>query len=73
MRGNEEGIAGCTCAVMLVVFNALVGGWSVDYLLTFFLSKDIPFLADALIGLFVAQLSVPAAIIIAVLRHFGAL
>lgn len=72
MRDNEN-VMGCGCVVTLVSFNLLVGGWSVDYLLTFFLSENIPFVADMFIGLFTAELSVPVAVVVAVLRAFGVL
>lgn len=60
------------CFLIVLAFNIVVGAWSVDYILSFF-GKDIPIFADILIGLFVAQLSVPVAIAMWLLRLFGAL
>ena len=57
----------------VVIFNFWVGAWSVNYLLMFFLQKTIPMLGAMLIGLFTAEISVPVAIVIAILRHFGVL
>ena len=67
---TESSIASCGCGVLLVLFNLWIGGWSVNYLLSFFADKTIPFLGAALIGLFTAEISVPVAIVIALLRHF---
>jgi hypothetical protein len=74
MRNNNDG-NGCGCFVWIavLVFNVLVGGWSVAYLLEFFLGKTIPFIGAMLIGLFTAELSVPVAIVVALLRYFGVL
>lgn len=57
----------------LIVFNLFVGGWSVNYLLLFFLDKTISFLGAMLIGLFVGEVSIPVAITIALLKWFGAI
>lgn len=61
------------CFVLLILFNLGIGGWSVNYLLAVFLDKTIPFWGAALIGLFTGEFSVPVAIIVALLRRFGAL
>lgn len=61
----------CGCVLLLLAFNVFIGGWSVNYLLEFFLEKTIPFLGAAAIGLFVGELSVPVAIVVALLKHFG--
>lgn len=63
----------CGCVALVILLNISVGGWSVDYLLKFFLDKNIPFIGDALIGLFIAEFSVPIAIVVALLRYFGVL
>lgn len=57
----------------IVIFNLIVGGWSVNYLLAVFFAKTIPFLAAALLGLLVGEFSVPVAVVVATLRHFGVL
>lgn len=68
---NENSSFSCGCILLVLIFNILIGGWSVNYLLAFFLEKDIPFFADALIGLFTAEISVPLAIIVWLLQQFG--
>lgn len=69
---NTEEKSGCGCTSMLVVFifNIIVGGVSVDYILSWF-SKDIPTIADIVIGLFVAEISVPVAIVGWILKLCG--
>ena len=59
---------GCYTAVL--IFNILLGGWSVNYLLSL-ASRNIPFWADTAIGLFTAQITFPVAAVIAILKHFG--
>lgn len=79
-RLNSDGFlisgsgAGCGCFVWLAVlaFNLTLGGMSVNYLLEFFLNKNIPAWGDVLIGLFVAEISVPVAVVVWLLRFFGA-
>ena len=51
---------------------ALVGIWSVDKLIMFFLGKDIHWAGDLLIAFFAASITVPIAIILAILQAFGA-
>lgn len=53
-----EDLYSCGCVLAIVLFNLLAGGWSVDFVLRIFLIQ-IPFIGDMLIGLFVAQLTVP--------------
>lgn len=72
MEKETTGIS-CGCAVLAIVFNLFVGGWSVNYLLAFFLGKTIPFIGAALIGLVAGEISVPVALVIWALRYFGVL
>ena len=58
------------CWILVFVFNAMIGGWSVWEILSWF-GKSIPFGWDMVIGLFTAEISVPVAIIGAILKHFG--
>lgn len=67
---NESGVS-CGCMLLVLIFNVLIGGWSIDYLLWVFLEKNIPFWADGLIGLILGELSVPLAVVVAILRYFG--
>jgi hypothetical protein len=61
----------CGCYIAILIFNLLIGGMSMDYLLEVFLSKNIPFLADCVIGLIVAEISVPVAIVTWILKAFN--
>jgi hypothetical protein len=70
MCKNNE-IATCGCYLLVFVFNVLVGGWSVSYLITTFLDKTIPFWGAMLIGLFTAEISVPVACVVWLLKLFG--
>jgi len=58
------------CAVLVLIFNLLVGGWSVNQILMWF-GKDISAWADILLGVFVAQISFPVAVVGWILRYFG--
>ena len=72
---SEEGtFAGCGCITWIAVlaFNLFVGSWAVAYLLEVWLQKDIPWYGDMIIGLFAAELAVPAAIVTWLLHLFGA-
>ena len=70
---NEIDSIGCGCVLLYLVISALVGGWSVNYLLTLWAGKTIPFLAAMFLGLFVGEVSIPVAVVIVVLKHFGVL
>lgn len=61
---------GVVALIAIIILNLAVGGWSVDVILSWF-GKDIPFLADSLIGLFTAEFSVPIAIVGKILLMFG--
>lgn len=71
MKRDSSFVVNCGCALLLLVFNILAGGWSVNYLLGFFLEKTIPFFWAATIGLFVGEISFPAAVVVAILHSFG--
>lgn len=69
MKEEKSGLALFGC--LIIVFNLFVGGWSVNYLLNFFLEKTIPFIGAAIIGLIVGEVSIPVAVAVAILRLFG--
>lgn len=72
MSDNKEtSIATCGCYVLVAIFNVLVGGWSINYILDVFVHKMLPFGWAMVIGLFAGEISVPVAIVIAILKHFG--
>lgn len=70
MESNEESIAKLGCCLIVLLFNSLVGAWSVNYLLSFFLGKTIPFLGALVIGMVAGEISIPVAIVVAVLKFF---
>jgi hypothetical protein len=63
----------CGCYILVMVINLFVGGWSVNYLLQFFLEKTVSPIAAALIGLIVGEVSIPVAIVVAILKSLGVL
>lgn len=69
---NGLGVVGfqCGCMIAVIVFNLLVGGWSVSYLIEAFLGKTIPFWGAVLIGLFAAEVSFPVACVVWLLKFF---
>lgn len=62
--------SGCLSIILIVLFNVLAGAWSVNEILSWF-GRSVPFIADMLIGLFVAEFSVPVAIVGYILKTFG--
>lgn len=71
---DEGTVAGCSCLVWLgiIAFNLTLGAMAVNYILEVWLAKDIPWYGDVIIGLFTAEIAVPAAIVTWLLRLFGA-
>ncbi len=63
----------CGCLILMMIFNLIAGGWSVNFLLDFFVQKTLPFIATGLIGLIVAEISLLVAIVIYILQFFGVL
>lgn len=70
MKQESAGTTLVNCGCLLI-FNLLIGGWSVNYLLDAFLGKTIPFIGAALIGLVAGEVSVPVAIVVWLLRLFN--
>ena len=68
---REKSVANCGCLLVVLVTNLLVGGWSVNLLLNVFLQKTLPIFWAGVIGLFVGEFSIPVAVVVAILRHFG--
>lgn len=54
--------------VFVIGYLSLVG-WSVDFLLSFF-DKDIPFVADFIIGLFLGAVTISIAIVMKIIGLF---
>ena len=59
---HTGGTFSCGC-LPLLLFNVTLGGWSIHYVLDATTGRNIPFWADILIGLFTAQISVPAMVL----------
>lgn len=63
---KTEDKIGCTCSclivVLVLVFNFLIGGLCVNYLVNFFTGQYIPFVYAGLIGLVAGEVAVPASI-----------
>ncbi len=65
-----------SCTLTTIIFSISIiiqmslGAWSVDFLLNYFLNKDIPFWADCVIGLFTAEITFPVAIIVWIISLF---
>lgn len=62
---------GCGFAFAIVVFNLIIGGMSVNYLSNSIFHKNLPMWADVLIGFFAGELSVPAAVVVWILKACG--
>jgi len=63
----------CGCVILMLLFNLLFGGWSINYLLAFFIGKTIPFIGAVLIGIIAGEVSIPIAVVIWLLVAFGVL
>ena len=61
---------GCGLMLIIALFNGIIGGLSVNYILSWF-HKDIPMVFDMLIGLLVGEFSVPVALVGKILKLFG--
>jgi hypothetical protein len=56
--------------VAIILFNVFVGAWAVNTILAWF-DKDISWVADAVIGLFTAEFTIPIAIVGKILQACG--
>lgn len=61
---------GCIILLVILLLNITVGAWSVGEILSW-VGKNIPLWADALIGLFVGEISIPVAIVGWLLKACG--
>lgn len=69
---EKHGMAGCVfVSSFILAVNAVVGGVAFQYVLWYTLNKDIPWIADGLIGLVAGQMMVPAAIVCWILSVCG--
>jgi hypothetical protein len=68
---DAEDVGKCGCYLVILLFNMIVGAWSVNYLLLEFLGRMIPFWGAALIGVFAGEISISVAIVVWLLKAFG--
>ncbi len=67
-------VGGCLgAALVLLLFNLLLGGFCFDFSLWALFGKDIPWYADLLCGLFLGQFVIPIAFIAWILSFFIAI
>ena len=71
MRNENGNGAGCGCMLLALLFNLALGGFSFDYCLWFVFGKDIPWYADAVCGIFLAEITVPGMIVCWILNLCG--
>lgn len=64
-----KGKIGCLVIFLVITINITIGAWSVSQILSWF-GKSIPMIGNALIGLFVGEISIPIAIIGYILKLF---
>ena len=69
-RNYQRYTSGCLIPIIILILNITIGTWSVGEILSWF-GKDIPIIADAVIGLFAGEISIPVAIIGAILKSCG--
>lgn len=67
-KGNSN--IGCLGILLVLAINLSIGAWSVIEILSWF-GKSIPLLGNIIIGLFVAEISIPVAIVGTILKAFG--
>ena len=64
------GKIGCFLIGLVLAINITVGAWSIIEILSWF-GKEIPLIANAAIGLFVGEVSIPVAIVGWILKICG--
>ena len=69
----KEGVGVVGCFFTTIIINLLLGGWSVIYLVENLLHKTISWPWAILIGLFGGETTIPAAIIVWILKMAGVL
>lgn len=70
MSKDFEEYTGCGCILFVIFFNLLVGAVSFQYVLLATIGKDVPWYADVIVGLFLGEVAVPAAILCWFLSFF---
>ncbi len=70
---DVSSVFSCGCGILIFVLNLVFGGSSVNYLLMTFLEKSLPFGWAVVTGLFIGEFTIPTAIVVWILKHFGVL
>ena len=72
MRKNDDSYAGCGCYLLVfLVLNIGLGGLSFNYCLWFVFGKDVPWYADAICGLILAEITIPVMMVCWILNLCG--
>ena len=61
----------CGCGILILIINIIIGTWSVNYLLLTLAGKTIPLIGAILIGMVAGELTIPAAIVVWLLKFFS--
>ena len=71
--GSDAGVIGgtCGCYIAVIIFNLALGAWSLNYCLQSFIGHTIDTWIAVLVGLFVAEITFPVAIICVILNACG--
>ena len=67
----KTGIGGFGCFLLVLVFNVVIGGYCLNYVMATVFGKTMSLLMAGLISLVLGEFTVPAALICFVLRAFG--
>jgi hypothetical protein len=62
---------GCSCLLMILIFNLAFGGITFDYVMFSLLGKDVPWYADMFAGTILGEFTVPIAVICWIIRLCG--
>lgn len=63
--------SGCGCLITVLLFNFILGGVSFDYCLWYIFDKNIPWIADVVCGVILAEITVPLMIVCWILNMCG--
>jgi hypothetical protein len=72
-KDTESAPVSCGCWLIIVALNFFIGGWSINFLLQTFAEKTIPFFWAGVCGLIAGEISIPVAVVVAILKSFGVL
>ena len=68
---SKAGGIQCGCMLAVVALNAVVGTWSVNFLLGTFLQKTLPTFWAFIVGMFVGEFTIPVAVIVKIVSMFA--